>query len=84
MKPLTPITAPYDPAVPMVTEHCRGIDPESRYAWELWKKLNDFSEYLWNAYEYDFLTLAASEPPVCRSLGEGRPPSQYPKDDLPF
>jgi hypothetical protein len=66
MKPLNPITAPYDPAVP--------IDPESRYAWELCKKLNDFSEYLWNAYEYDFLTLAASEPP----------PSQYPKDDLPF
>jgi hypothetical protein len=66
MKPLQPITAPYDPTDP--------IDPESRYAWELWKKLNDFSEYLWNAYEYDFLTLAASEPP----------PSQYPKDDLPF
>ena len=49
MKPLTPITAPYDPAVP--------IDPESRYAWELWKKIIDFSEYLWNAYEYGFLSL---------------------------
>jgi len=49
-------------------------DFPNRYAWELWKKLTDFSEFLWDAYEYDFLTLAASEPP----------PKIYPPDDLPF
>jgi hypothetical protein len=38
------------------------------------KKLTDFSEYLWEAYEHDFLTLAASEPT----------PKGYHLDDLPF
>jgi hypothetical protein len=50
------------------------VSPQSRHAWKLWKKLNDFSGYLWDVYEYDFLTLAASEPPL----------KGYPRDDLPF
>ncbi len=50
------------------------VPPESRHAWLIWKKLTDFSAFLWDAYEHDFLTLAASEPP----------PKGYPRDDLPF
>jgi hypothetical protein len=50
------------------------VSPESRHAWLIWKKLTDFSEILWDAYEHDFLTLAASEPA----------PKGYPRDDLPF
>jgi hypothetical protein len=48
--------------------------PQSRHAWEIWKKLTDFSEYLRDAYEHDFPTLAASEPP----------PKGYHQDNLPF
>jgi hypothetical protein len=50
------------------------VPEESRHAWKIWKKLTIFSEFLWDAYEHDFLTLAASEPP----------PKRYPTDDLPF
>jgi len=51
-----------------------NVPPESRHAWEIWKKLTDFSEYLWDVYEKDFLTLVSSEPP----------PKGYHLDDLPF
>jgi hypothetical protein len=57
-----------------IRDTAENVSPESRHAWEIWKKLTDFSEYPWEAYEYDFLTLAASEPP----------PKNYPADDLPF
>ena len=50
------------------------VPDESRLAWNIWKKLTDFSEFLWDVYEHDFLTLAASEPP----------PGRCPADDLPF
>jgi len=50
------------------------VPDESRLAWNIWKKLTDFSEFLWDAYEQDFITLAASQPP----------PKSYPQDDLPF
>jgi hypothetical protein len=57
-----------------IRDTAENVSPESRHAWEIWKKLTDFSEYLWDAYEQDFLTLASSEPP----------PKNYPPDDLPF
>jgi hypothetical protein len=57
-----------------IRDTAENVSPESRHAWEIWKKLTDFSEFLWEAYEHDFLTLAASEPP----------PKNYPADDLPF
>ncbi len=50
------------------------VPEESRHAWKIWKKLTIFSEYLWDAYENDFMTLAASE----------LPSQKYSSDDLPF
>jgi hypothetical protein len=77
-----------------INDAAENVSPESRNAWEIWKKLTDFSEWLWDAYEQDFLTLAASEPPACRSrltveasaeaVGAGRPPKGYHQDDPPF
>lgn len=59
---------------PVIESEAETVLPESMYAWTIWKKLTDFSEFLWDAYEHDFLTLAASEPP----------PEGYLRDDLPF
>ena len=50
------------------------VSEQACNAWEIWKKLTDFSEYLWDAYYEDFMTLAASEPP----------PAKPPYEDLPF
>jgi hypothetical protein len=43
-----------------IRDTAEDVSPQSRHAWEIWKKLTDFSEFLWDAYEKDFLTLAAS------------------------
>lgn len=60
-----------------------NVSPESRHAWEIWKKLTDFSEFLWEAYEYDFLTLAADEPsPYDKSAADKSANGSC--DNLPF
>lgn len=63
-----------DSNYPGTADRADFVPPESRHAWKIWKKLTDFSEFLWDMHEQDFITLAASEPP----------PERYPVDNLPF
>lgn len=51
-----------------------AVSPEAQKAWAIWKILTDFSEWLWDQYDEEFMTLAASEPP----------PKYRDPDDLPF
>lgn len=51
-----------------------NVSTEARIAWNIWKSITDFSEWLWDEYEQDFMVLAASEPP----------PHKDTIDDLPF
>jgi hypothetical protein len=49
------------------------VSEQSRRAWEIWKKLTDFSDDLWDAYEKDFMRLASSEPPPKKNGYENLP-----------
>ena len=46
---------------------------EAEKAWEIWKKLTDFSEWLWDQYEQQFLDFCIKEADT-----------YVPKQPLPF
>jgi hypothetical protein len=60
------------------------VDPESRIAWDLWLKIEHLSSFLWHAYEYDFLTLAASDDDEDLNESSHSLQNNPPQDNLPF